>query len=983
MGIRNEDTRNLVRGLLASIKGSSLTPKAANLLRKEATPEDLARCATLFLGKEGAFPFSNQKPKWNSLLRPHGLEPIAPNSEAAYTIGHLNGWVDEAVLAIESIRSLADLPTADPRDALSALQVFAGRWGASNYLAKKIAFVMALHGSTKNLGEEFRAVVAAVEDVQHPTPYFVALEILDLSVPYFTGANTRIQLLRTYVTGGDFRQILSLHNLAAAPLSYDDVGSFLRKAHSMSFVDEIVALAQLRNVASEWSSIHTTITKLLDPKISRAFEHLDATPFFDKALYADVDPESADLAYYRRALAFLEFRQPALYRHHVDRVVAPRLLSDFVFIGLDYSTYAAPTRRELTMGLTGFRKPTDYLTAQSFGRFLRTVQFLTYGQLNGFKEPLTQHEIRTIFEHTTGLDILLTEGEIEMLYALADPQSRPIVTTLAMALHKSRSADEDVDFKFRKSLSDTIIQRFNGDVVAFVEWLIPSTPEVAHFVVATLDRMTLQKLYWIIKTPDEADRVRQAILNAVGRQRQRIEYLIEANAIEAQRRVAKLGRYFDESRMYVDSIAMTKWLHDNPSVYTQQFARMIEHGVDKVPARAAVVSDGRFRILGETDLPIERAFDYMLNEAAGSAFTQFCKNENFGIESYLSRRIRHNTLSGMMRSDVESLLEQPRYRALSFDDAFVAAHAVWTEHYRAQIERIRRDLLQFRSDQKPKGLLTAVIDPGDAQTKANLSQLRQLAIGATRDPDLLNELLIRFCWIQIDPQLKSAARTFSVELANDTLKLLDEALGAFEGSQYDQFRTELRQIVHEKFARLGSWFRQPDTAFVQATTREIGDLIYLESSGGTVPETPLTWSGTLVDTVLNGPTVHRVYDCMSVLLQNAIRYGGSDQIEVSVDGESRIENRIACMRVTVRSSLTEVPNERISQVEKLRAAFGDNNIAASMVAEGFSGIRKLRFIANAAGGGFEGAGYEITDDGKCAIHFQFDVELAPAADQTA
>ncbi|MBO4228416.1 hypothetical protein [Bradyrhizobium neotropicale] len=107
----------------------------------------------------------------------------------------------------------------------------------------------------------------------------------------------------------------------------------------------------------------------------------------------------------------------------------------------------------------------------------------------------------------------------------------------------------------------------------------------------------------------------------------------------------KLRKYLDDSRLYVDGIAMQEWLVANPSTYAQHI-KMIEHNLS-VPTRSAKVEHGQL-VQGTVSIPAAQAFNYVLMEVTKVAHEQFCIDRQFGIESYLGRR-RHNTLSGMMR----------------------------------------------------------------------------------------------------------------------------------------------------------------------------------------------------------------------------------------------------------------------------------------------------------------------------------------------
>ena len=133
----------------------------------------------------------------------------------------------------------------------------------------------------------------------------------------------------------------------------------------------------------------------------------------------------------------------------------------------------------------------------------------------------------------------------------------------------------------------------------------------------------------------------------------------------------------------------------NPNGYAQQYLKIIEHGGDTIPT-ATITVGGKGRLSAELgELSLLSAFDYVLLEVARSAFEQFALNRNFGVESYLGCRIRHNTLTGMMRDGVETLIEQPQWSGLGFDDRFIEAYDQWLAAYRTQIETLRRDRLQF------------------------------------------------------------------------------------------------------------------------------------------------------------------------------------------------------------------------------------------------------------------------------------------------
>ena len=970
--LKAEDCRNLVRGILASNAKREATAENINAVRRVAVGDDLALAATLLLGKDGAYPFSNTRRTNRDLLSEHSLSAISAEGELAFLIGHLNGWHVEVVEILGAVATCAGLPKAGGADALQALHFFAERWGASNYLSKKVAYVMSAH-KDEDLGHGFERISSLVDQKSYPAPYFAASEAIDPGISYFTTALTRVQSFRKYLTD-DFRKLLPLHNIVASPISKADIGPFLRKCHSMSLVDEVVGLLQIIHLSGAESWEQRWIRARLLPDLHDRFSAFADVEFDEADLLGD-DPEYADLQYYRNSLAFVEFPGPVRYRDYVDRIAGGRILKGLATADGDGNfAPSAPQRRDLTKSLFGFRKPLDFRSVQNAGSFLRSIAFLRYVDRNHEFSSLTQHDVRFIFEHTSALDVLLTDREMEVLYATVDEASRPLVTILALALHKAQSHSDDVDFKFRQAFCQTIKKRFSGNIVSFFDWLLIDTPQIANFMLGVLDRSTLQKLYWIITSADEADLVRQGILRAVGKSRHSIEYFVEADSIEAKRQVSRLRQYFDDSRIFVDSIAMKNWLVENPNAYAQQYLRLVEHNAENVVARASSVENAGLVVVKSSELAAAASYDYILIEAAKTGFEQFCTNAEFGIESYLGRRIRHNTLSGVMRGGVETIPEKFQYRALGIDHDFGALNDAWKLEYRSLIDEMRKDYLQFRTNAKPKGLFKSELNVSDETTMLNI-RLLKAAVLSSHGSDLFYELIIRFCWREIDRQLIAAAQVITTTLLTRATDSIENILGNFPGHLCAQYRAELRDAVHDRFVRLASWFRQPESGFVSASTRQLGDLVLLEAQEQSAAAL-IEWQGDGVDEAMDGLSVHRMYDCLSVLVRNALKYASHvDPIGVAVQHLPSEKTNLARLEVTVTSSIAA--DRREYHLNRLSEAFSQGDLGASMLREGYSGIKKLRYIV-AQSEGKPSAQYLIQED-KCLITFTLTVELAADA----
>ncbi|WP_157038846.1 hypothetical protein [Rhodopseudomonas palustris] len=964
--IRDQRSRNLVRGAIARNTDSSPS-LSINTLRRQADPGDLCLATTLLLGQNGPFPLPQLGGTYRNLIIKHTMLATEPDSEVAFVVGHVNGWADNARRILADMSELARLPQYQPSLAMEALAAFAESYGSSFYILRKTAYLMSRYADDSTLQSAFQRIAKAFNQSAYPEPYFSALQLMETDSSYCSTATTRVRLFQKYVED-DYRQYLPLNELVPTPLSRTDLAALLRRSHSSSLVDELAALAITAHLRSFWPALFDQTIALLDPSIAHLFLEFLSIPFDPSALYSDVARMDADVVYYQRAAAFCEFKDCAIFRRSVDAILVPRLMEDISPpVDTDTSPHFHTKMPDLIKATQGFVSPTDYERVQSCGTFLRTVQFLQFLNTQRNYSPLSAHDFRFICEHTVALDILLCDSEIEMLYASSDDDSRPLITVLALALHKAKSRDDDIDFKFRHSLCNTVITQFNGSLEAFIAWLLPNTPSIADYLLTILDRPTLQKLYWIVRSADEADRTRQSLLRTVGKQRNQIAHLIEADAIEARRQVAKLRKFFDDSRIYVDGPAMKEWLVANPSTYAQQYVKMIEHEFSSLTFLSTSTS-GKLVITEWSDL------DYVLVEAGKAAFEQFCTNKQFGIESYLGRRIRHNTMSGMMRGGIDDLIESPTYDLLTYDSAFVDANKRWVASYHRTIEHLRKDLLQFRSDAKPLGIFNSTLKRDD-NTNLAIASLRNMLLNG-RNPLLMNDLLIRFCWQEINPQLQTASRMISIDLVKEATREIEQHFFHFDSDDLQRrYRQQLRALVHERFMRLGSWFRQPEDGFVSARTRQLCELVLVEATDSNLFGTPtVEWSGDALDLEIDGLSVHRMYDCLFVILHNALTHGQENGlITIQVSQEAMAFESVGHLKATVSSRFSST-SDRSKHIARLAESFGYGDPESAMVTEGYSGIKKLRYITR-TGDNYSNAGYTIDAD-TCSVFFTLAVELA-------
>ncbi len=939
-----------MRGILGQHKGSQLPLVAVNSLRVSLAPDDMVVAMSMLLGKGTPYSFPNKPHSYLDLARKHGLAASPPMVDIGFLVGRLNGWEDKCVVAARDIVDMMKLPALAPVERLAAIRRFHETWGVSNYLNTKLAYAMDTLGDTDAVIKEYQELTTLLGIPKAPTAYFSSTEAIGERFPYFESARQWVNALSKYVDD-DFRQQITLHNMLPLPISIRDIGPFIRKAHSMSFIDELLALKCIMTLREFWPAVGVFLDRQLSRVIAQALADIDNNIPPYPVLTGCGETRVSDLILYRRSLAFLEYSEIAKFRHGIDRLIAHRVLPKFFRPpDIQGSGTWRENRAQLTAPVLGFVDPKSAEGGTRVGLFLRSVQFLEFVRRHKAHLDFDEEEIRSIFENTTSLDVLMTDDELNNLYLSAGKLARHIVAALALALYKERSHNDDIEFTFRHHLQKTVLEHFEGSVVKFVEWLSPTTPSVARFVTQSLDRITLQKLYLLVSSPDEADQIRQDILRHMGEKLGALAYFVEADKIKAQRSISKIKKYIDDSRVYVDGNALKKWFSDNPNSYLQEYLRIIDHSLEAMGPQAIIVSaDGITR--APKLLALVASFDYLLMKALAGTFEQFCTNHHFGIESYLGRRIRHNTLSGMMLSGVDTIIKDTEFLGLQIDGGFQERYKGWLEDYKRLIEHIRTDLLQFRSDRKKRGIFSSSLEESGTAAQTHFHELKNTVLTA-REGEIFEDAVLKFCWAQIAPQLAAAQKQFTVDLLHQATQLIDRWFGQPDDPLQRAFIAQLRETVHGRFMKIASWFRVPEDNLTAATVREVGNLIASECDAEFgAQDTIFTIDGMASDLELQGSSVHRLYDCLYVLVHNAFKYGDPEQpIAVTVNKEAPAFGALWNIKVSVRSYFKN-SNDKSYHSGRIKDILSStDDLGASMVREGYSGIRKVVYLTTKSEG---------------------------------
>ncbi|MFJ5445115.1 hypothetical protein ACIKP9_02625 [Methylobacillus methanolivorans] len=928
--VKNVEKRNQLRGYSSK---HTITSIDAENIRRKNNPHDSIIVGALMKGPGGLLSehIFDKKRQSNDLFTINAFPNLDWRGEVNYTVGYLNSMSKTVTDILDLMRPLAHLNSMSSDDALAHMLNISKKYGASNYLSYKLAYLRSSRDLNSNQVETVSKIEDEIGHRDNVGMHFSALENLSSKISLFVISQRRINGLIGKING-DFRKAITLSNFIPTPLDENDVAGFLLRATESSLMDTIYSIIVIFNLKDSLSGPYKELIQKLNEDIIQAIASIIEEPseevndnYIVTEYYASQATDSyPSMDLYRTSSAFLEVKKYAKYRNKFDRVIGARLLEEIIngkiyTISESFNDKLLLTSSSITNVETEFPITLD--------TFYRTYLFLKFiGNRNNILE-LSDNDVKFIFENTIALDTLLTEEEMNKFLIITCSGNKNLVSVLALALFRKKSIDPDIDYEFRADFIEHVKHYHNGSILNFINYLLEDSPQVANYIVASLDEITLEKMYNLIKNASEASKIRGDILRAVGKKLNRLEFIIQADAITTRSKLSKLQQYFDSSRMYVDSVSMKKWLDSNPTISTEQYRSLITNYKTEITAH----KDKNIIIIQLNDQE-----EYLIAQIAKDAFEQFCLNTEFGIQSYLGRRIRHNTLDGVTTDTVDAVLRKPEFSSFMGHLQMRRIVDSWMSSYKEIIDKLRRDHLQFKSS---NSLFNAVIDMDDPTTKENIRGLTS-TIRSAGGSELLNELIISFCWKQITPQLENAARFIKTTLLQEAYGSIDKYFSGNHGSTEEQIKSELHQAVNEVFKKVADWFQVPQTGYISASIKDLCQIILMEHNKVDL----LDFSGNGVDVKYTGISVHRLYDCLAVLLTNAQKHGEENKkIKVDVNVEKPNQNsNLDLVSIDITSIVLE--EEYVRSKSRIYDAIESRETGIDMVTEGYTGIKKIKFI---------------------------------------
>jgi predicted nucleic acid-binding protein len=644
--------------------------------------------------------------------------------------------------------------------------------------------------------------------------------------------------------------------------------STLHTHWQISFIDALYLVMAYAANESITSGIGLPNLKL-SRELEEAWENFTASArFLDGILRAE--DEAGDFIVFRCAPAFLEnanvFKVRALGDLHLQRVEGGRVsipsineLASKTFSKIEsYTDLVAPDFHVRFPGST---------IDLGGGVFFRTMAFLHMTLKGIHLSTATPDEVIELMGKTRELARLLPKHDLRDLLSSENPALIQLIVLLLLVIEKPSTVDS---FKFRNLFQKIVLEMFDGEIINFLDHFNKLAKQATQTIVEFLDENTLSQMPRLFRQSEDVYIIRADILEWNGINQNDATSIERAKQLRLDRKLQKIRGQMDDARLSVDSQRYYDWFEDK---YLQRVGSAVRDPVIKLPDFT------KFKAASTTNVQAaisHRDPGHMLVSGLAEVFKTFCVDNNFGVSSYLGRRIRHGTIRGALLGALDEFEHTAKGVELLKDVATLKTYEEWRERYNREVDKAERTLY-FKTKENPDGIISAEID---SQFKFDILRVEFEALRTQFKDDghfiLFPSVTENYCWLLLSPELEALQKRF-LEWRMDwgviPMKKNTQKERRNELSQYDDLAREVNLCTDQAFGNIISWFKKPSSLIPEATLSEIIDVAIIEAKEEFKDFQPKIDKKNLCDETLTGAVYYHVYDALSIIIKNAAKHG--------------------------------------------------------------------------------------------------------------
>jgi hypothetical protein len=731
-------------------------------------------------------------------------------------------------------------------------------------------------------------------------------------------------------------------------------------------------------VHSEWSELETLNASLRPELLSILRDRFCTTTVSIPTRYSLKLAASSDLNVFRATFFFQEDAPIARWRSSFMCVLYPRSVGGAAVgppaFGIPRMA-DSPEAEEQHPGPADNRAPLEAIVRSVLEPDVRvtSINFLASAVaadfLRRFKpeiELCPEQLIRILTETSNIHEYVERETILGLLGVERFTQSHLLVFLLRNVLfRKDRTQEHELDR--RAAFMALFAVGGRDEIVPFLDAVARWSPQTARYVAQFCTRTFLERLYLLVESVKEVVETRIAICKWIlansGTGRATISE--ERDALERELANLDARSDLDSTRVHVDEDSLREWYNETQRANELRYRQTVI--TEGVSGNHGTFLDFYNRSREQPKVR-ESGEDLFADAQIGSEFillsifeatlTVFVTDKTFGLDSYLSRRIRHGTLRGFLTTPVARVrrrladdIEREQRTAERESLQRVAEQLDrWFAILAERLDYLRREVIQIASDRHPVGLIEATwrTPTNVRHLDAMMARTRARVIGGQGDDDVFSDVYL-LCWDFLERDLAQLRlhlnREFYKNLAAELIILRDEMDPDARRAGWGYW-IEIASLLNGRVQEICGWFIRPvfrRNAYDLRTLVESTISIVRELDESYRFEERVDMGDSLI---INRGSFDVLGDILFVLIGNAAKHGKRGGLVLT--GAEAIGAKCELIAIEVVSEV-ENSDALLTAQAAIRRAKDASDLAliqSAGVIEGFSGIRKVIGLLN-------------------------------------
>lgn len=918
--IRDHKTRDLMRGLLdRSSKPQEANAKLSRLLGIVQRPDlrafdELLRKNQLFqhVGILPEFPtdapFSNSK----------GLS-LVPIGDLAldYVAIRISENESRVCEALEGIQSINTAIHEDSDEAVSrSITGLVEQAGHSLTLARKAAFVLGYFQKDSLSHKTCSDLVGTYGVNGKNYGMMVTIDAIGAEFNYLD-LKYRFREFATFERNAGVSRKISQLCFSPLAAARNDLIELVAASYEISLIDAAIALLSHQDQGIVESVIPTSVLdawKRLATRPSAAMPCLSRTSSL------------VDLWAFRSAPVFLEYADFRRLRYALQPLYnlpdsgkvdpATRQYAAVFFEGVTRVTDVVPPAEHEVVAIP------QKFDRETAGTLSRSCALVWVCEKDADFSEVSTESMALLMGQTFEVDRLVNTRLLRRAVGTASNLFVQLILQTLLRAHSPITLD---NFKFKDQFQKYVRNHHQGDILAFLEMVKSLDKKIINYFVTLLDETMLSQMAFLVNSSEAIYETRARILEWYSKVADDPDIEEKAKQLRLDRKIAAVRGTINETRLNIDSVRFRQWIEQNK---LSDFSDFIRQAQTNLPPISELTDSSKKSTLF---LAAHREPTKLALLALVDCYGEFCRNPDYGIASFLGRRIRHGTLRGTLLNGLPDISES------EIPPTALGQYQQWMKEFSASIDALASKLYFRDKSAHRDGLLSAEID-SEQKWQICLVGLTRIFKQALQDHGVMFAPLLieQCCWLIFEVELAGVQNSIAEARSKwGTLKLrhslADAAATIFER------RTNITLDAH--FATVVSWFRKPPNISPVAELAHVVQVVIGEARDEYATFNPEVIFNENRSLELSGSTYYVVYDALTIAVRNAAKHGLHPG-KVYLDVEVKDVEAAKVLEISVTSQLKQ-HNDIAAVLRRIESA-GRAGAADADIFEGFSGIRKLK-----------------------------------------